>query len=213
MSKSLTSFELQCSLFTPKQVSLTQPLRASNAKRICIFNNTVLTTEVCVPTARHTQKFLFHRKNDVACANFTPVQHNLFSNIRFRPLLSTKVTKVKLTHNSYLPPPRSCCGTSPQPDSNEMSALESVKCPAAPRTHVHNDRPHILSLNGVNKQSEKLQIQARVRKTKPPALLISERLSNIYILSKNKYQTVAVTEKNQSVFLIKQPFGHSYNAK
>lgn len=94
-----------------------------------------------------------------------------------------------------------------------MSALESVKCPAAPRTQVHNDRPHILSLNGVNKQSEKLQIQGRVRKIKSPALLVSERLSNIYILSKNKYQTVAVTEKNKSVFLIKQPFGHSYNAK
>lgn len=94
-----------------------------------------------------------------------------------------------------------------------MSALESVKCPAAPRTQVHNDRPHILSLNGVYKQSEKLQIQARVRKTKPPALLVSERLSNIYILSKNKYQTVAVTEENKSVFLIQQPFGHSYNAK
>lgn len=93
-----------------------------------------------------------------------------------------------------------------------MSALKSVKCPAAPRTQIH-DRPHILSLNGVNKQSEKLQIQARVRKTKPPALLISERLNNIYILSKNKYQTVAVTEKNKSIFLIKQPFIHSYKAK
>lgn len=47
MSKSLTSFELQCSLFTPRQVSLTQPLRGSNTKRICIFNNTV-STGVCV---------------------------------------------------------------------------------------------------------------------------------------------------------------------
>lgn len=78
-----------------------------------------------------------------------------------------------------------------------MSALESVKCPAAPRTQVCNDRPHILSLNRVNKQSEKLQIQARIRKTKPPALLTSERLNNIYILSKNKYQTVAVTEEKK----------------
>lgn len=80
-----------------------------------------------------------------------------------------------------------------------MSALESVKCPAAPRTHVH-DRPQILSLNRVHKQSEKLQIQARVRKTKPPALLLSERLNNIYIFSKNKYQTVAVTEKKNQFF-------------
>lgn len=82
-----------------------------------------------------------------------------------------------------------------------MSALESVKCPAASRTRVHNDRPQILSPDGVHKQSEKLQIQARVRKTKSPALLISERLNNIYILSKNKYQTVAVTEKKKISFL------------
>lgn len=67
-----------------------------------------------------------------------------------------------------------------------MSALESGKCPAAPRTQVRNDRPHILSQNRVNKQSEKLQIQARFRKTKLPALLMSERLDNIYILSKKK---------------------------
>lgn len=94
-----------------------------------------------------------------------------------------------------------------------MSALESVKCPAAPRTQVHNNRPHILSLNGVNKQSEKLQIQARVRKTKPPALLVSERLRNILHFIKKQISNCSCYREKQICFLIKQPFGHSYNAK
>lgn len=94
-----------------------------------------------------------------------------------------------------------------------MSALESVKCPAAPRTQVRNDRPHILPLNRLNKQSEKLQIQARFRKTKPPCPThIRKTWQHLHFI-KNKYQTVAVTEKKKSIFLIKQPFGHSYNAK
>lgn len=80
---------------------------------------------------------------------------------------------------------------------------------------------HILSLNWVNKQSEKLQIQARFRKRKQnshSALLVSEILKNTFTLKKkkknHKYQNCSCYRaKRRSKFLTKHFFGHPYNAK